>query len=203
MERNSSILSLRFTVDRKFFSLFIPSLQRGIKLKVRVGCSLNVLFGDQLGLKPEYVKERIKTVFLDGKPVDDLDAAFIQDGSTVTLSAAMPGLAGATLRRGGFFAVLRSQITHGAEEMPVPETEGYIFLKLFNLLISEMGPAFLQRGFYMFREDFRGFLANLPDEFWRGCRQARAGGIELQVDQVRSLNGWDSDWVFLAVQFSP
>jgi hypothetical protein len=201
MERNSSILSLRFAVDRKFFSVFIPFLQRGIKLKVRVGCSLNVLFGDQLGLKPEYVKERIKTIFLDGKPVDDLDAAFIQDGCTVTLSAAMPGLAGATLRRGGFFAVLRSQITHGVGEMPIPESEGYIFLKLFNLLISELGPDFLQRGFYMSREDFKG-LANLPDEFWRGCRQARAGGKDLQVDQVRSLNDWDSDWIFLAVQFS-
>lgn len=201
MGRNSSILTLRFAVDRKFFSAFVPLLQGGIKLKVRVGCSLNVLFGE-LGLKPEYVKERVKTVFLDGKPVDDLDAAYIQNGSTVTLSAAMPGLAGATLRRGGFFAVLRSQITHGAEEMPLPESEGYIFLKLFNLLIAELGPLFLQRGFYMSRQDFKGFLANLPEEFWKGCRQARAGGIELQVDQIRSLNGWDSDWVFLAVQFS-
>ena len=34
---------------------------------------------------------------LDGKPVDDIGSSFLHDGSTLALSAAMPGLVGATL----------------------------------------------------------------------------------------------------------
>ena len=49
---------------------------------------------------------------LDGKPVDDIGAALVQDGSTLALSAAMPGLVGATLRRGGAYSSFRSAITY-------------------------------------------------------------------------------------------
>ena len=33
-------------------------------------------------------------------------------GDTLALSAAMPGLVGATMRRGGYFAGLRANISH-------------------------------------------------------------------------------------------
>ncbi|MCP4349944.1 MAG: endonuclease/exonuclease/phosphatase family protein [Desulfobacterales bacterium] len=62
-------------------------------LKVQVGCSIRSLLCKQTDVASDYVDERISTVFLDGKPVDDVDSAIVKNGSVLALSAAMPGLA--------------------------------------------------------------------------------------------------------------
>ncbi|MCX5908268.1 MAG: hypothetical protein NTY64_14075, partial [Deltaproteobacteria bacterium] len=101
MNQASSTTTLQLTLPGDQAVRFFPLFQQGIRLKVRVGCSLKQLLGEQLGLAPDYLEERVQTLFLDGKVVDDLENAFIRDGSVIALSAALPGLAGATLRRGG------------------------------------------------------------------------------------------------------
>jgi hypothetical protein len=94
---------------------FFQLLQQGFAVKVQAGCSVKTLLCEQLGLSPEYLEERIQTIFLDGRPVDDVNSAIIEDGSTLALSAAMPGLAGATLRKGGYYAPMRGR--GGSSEM--------------------------------------------------------------------------------------
>lgn len=54
-----------------------------------------------LGLPHFYVEERIQTLLLNGLAVDDPDTAVLESGARLALSAAMPGVLGATLRRGG------------------------------------------------------------------------------------------------------
>ncbi len=62
----------------------------------------------------------------------------------------MPGLVGVTFRSGGPLSVFRSSITHQNEEAtPGSPDEGMVTLKLFNLLVSEMGPNFLERGIWL------------------------------------------------------
>lgn len=39
----------------------------------------------QLQLDRQFIEDYIQTVFLDGKPVDDLDRAFVKDGCTLAL----------------------------------------------------------------------------------------------------------------------
>ena len=203
MEKPPSVTSLRLSLDKKLFFLFTPLLQAGVRVKVQVGCSLMILFVEQWGIKPEYAKERIKTIFLDGKPVDDLDNAAVQDGSVLALSAAMPGLAGATLRRGGFFAGMRSSIPQEEAAAPISLAEGFVVVKLFNLLIRELGPGFLERGIFLPKNDLGEFLKGLPDEFWRGCQEIKVNGEEKGKAHLRSLS-WLSraNWVSLSVHFS-
>ncbi len=105
-------------------AVFLPTLQSGFKVLVETGCSLNQLFNDQLGLDPGYVEDRIKTVFLDGSPVDDFDTAVIRDGITLALSAAMPGLVGAVLRKGGVLASFRHSISCGRMRFAVKPIKG-------------------------------------------------------------------------------
>jgi len=57
------------------------------------------------------VKHDIKVLFLDYSPVDDLDAAIIKDGAILALSAAMPGLVGAAMRKDGL-SWMRTSITY-------------------------------------------------------------------------------------------
>jgi len=91
---------------------FFQLMQRGFMVKIRVGCSIKSLLCNQLGLSQEYLEERIQTILLDGRPVDDVESAIVKQESTLALSAALPGLVGATLRKGGYYAPLRSHISH-------------------------------------------------------------------------------------------
>ena len=58
----------------------------------------------------------------------------------------MPGLVGATLRRGSYYAAMRSEISAAETEGAVEMKEGTVTLKLFNLLIGQLGPLFLASG---------------------------------------------------------
>ncbi len=176
-------------------------LQQGFTVRVQVGCSVRALLSQQLDISPELLEGRIKTIFLDGKPVDDMDSTIIKEGSTLALSAALPGLAGATLRRGGTFASLRSQITHPGDDTPIAQREGFIVLKLFNLLMEELGPALLHRGVFIKKEVLKEFLRNLPKDFWAGCQVPKVDGEEVKVDELLARN-WpeDEDLVLIQVE---
>lgn len=123
-----------------------PVFQKGVWVAADTGCSLKSLLCEQWQLADDYVSRRISTLFLDGKPVDDLDAAVVADGAVLALSGAMPGLVGAVMRRDGALAILRSGITHHSEENTCRTQPGFVRVKLFNLLIKELGPLLLARG---------------------------------------------------------
>jgi hypothetical protein len=193
-------VDLRLTLKSDKVQGFYPLLQHGFMVKVRVGCSIKMMLCRQFGLSPKYVEERIQTIFLDGKAVDDIDSAIIKDGSILALSAAMPGLAGATLRRGGPLASFRSQATHREGKKAISRREGLVVLKLFNLLVEELGPMFLERGMFVSREDLESLLSSLPGEFWGGCKGAYVDGEEVGLDHLRGITWLDNcDLVMLRV----
>jgi hypothetical protein len=76
-------------------------LQSGFRLALATPCTVAAFLSDRLGLTPEFVAARIQTVFLDGLAVDDLVSALVRPGARLALSGALPGLVGATMRRGG------------------------------------------------------------------------------------------------------
>ena len=47
---------------------------------------LRDLLRNQFDVNPDYVKDRIRTAFLNGKPVDDFSTAIIESGATLALS---------------------------------------------------------------------------------------------------------------------
>jgi hypothetical protein len=173
-------LVLHLAADQ--LNTFFPLLQKGVTVPATVGCTLKSLLCDQFAIPAEYVTDRITTIFLDNSPVDDLDRTIIQDGSRVTLSAAMPGLVGATMRRGGFYAALRQGISHVMGSGAAAGESGTVRVKLFNLLLAEIGPLVLARGLMLEQDEVSEVLKNLPE-----CDE------ELSAAQGR---------VFLTVQFS-
>ena len=157
---NLETLTLHLAPDQ--LNIFFPILQKGVTVPVIAGCTLKSLLIDQFVIPANYVTDRITTIFIDNHPVDDLDRAIIQDGSRVTLSAAMPGLVGATMRRGGFYAALRQGISHVTDSGTHAGEHGTVRLKLFNLLLAELGPLVLARGLILERDEMDELLANLP-----------------------------------------
>jgi hypothetical protein len=173
--------TLYLTVRKTGLNHFFPLFQHGVIIKTMVGGNIQELLSLYLQLNPEYVESRIQTVFLDGKAVDNLGEAVVRDGSSLALSAAMPGLVGATLRRGGAFASLRRAITFSQGGEMISQIEGRIILKLFNLLVPELGPPFLAKGIWLKGEVLNQFLGSLKKDFWEGCREVVKNGQKVQV----------------------
>jgi hypothetical protein len=145
---------------------FSMLLQRGVFCPLATRCSVQDFLTGQLGIDPNYVRDRIATVFVDGSVVDDLETATLRPGSTLTLSAAMPGLVGATLRKGGFYSAMRSEISWKADDDARQRLDGppnTIRLKLFNTVLREIGPTVLRRGVLVDRQEATGGL-----ETWCG-----------------------------------
>lgn len=121
-------------------------LESGVRQEVSVGGTLAGLLCDQIGIPRDYLDGRIQTLFLNAKAVDNVDTARVEDGAVIALSAAMPGLVGATLRKGGAFSGLRAAISQKDIVTSDDQAGGTITLKLFNLVAREMGPDLLAQG---------------------------------------------------------
>lgn len=182
-------LPLQLTIKPTLMEAFSPLFQQGFVFKTRVGVSIETFLCADLGLDPQFVQERISTIFLDGKAVDSIATALLREGSILALSSAMPGLAGATLRRGGPYASLRASISYRENAGSAPVGKGRITVKLFNLLIGELGPLFLERGIGVTSAELRAFLQNQGAEFRRGCGPIVLAGKVVDFETLLSENG--------------
>ncbi len=124
-----------------------PIWQTGVTLNVDVATSVRNVCR-QIGISDDYLDERIQTLFLNGKAIDDPDTTIVPDRAVLALSAAMPGLAGATLRKGGSYASFRKAITEASASAASPPSpqKGSIILKLFNFISQELAPILLRYG---------------------------------------------------------
>lgn len=175
--------------------------QKGVMVETRLGCSVQAFLLDQLGLSPEYVEGRIQTIMLNGKVVDDPGAAAIPPGAILSLSAAMPGLLGATLRTGSYYAAMRSQISWEGVAPTSGAEKGTVVLKLFNLLIHEVGPRLLRRGIWVRAEDLALLL--VEQTRWLQDKRTRAivDGRSVDLGQL-SHTTWGNGLVFLKLRRS-
>ena len=202
IQDSPTVLSLR--LHQRNLPRFFPLFQQGFLVKAPGGGSIRTILCGYWGLDPKYLEGRIQTIFLNGKPVDEVDAAMVGAGDTLALSAAMPGLVGATMRKGGFFASLRANISHRGKGQATSEGECLVRLKLFNLLIRELGPFFLEKGIWLKRAVLEEILHQMPEDFWEGCWAASLNGEELDLQALRAM-AWPTgeNLVCLKVIVSP
>jgi hypothetical protein len=168
--------TLSLIAEPKLFEKFFQLLQKGVKVRARIGSTVLSFLCEDLGLSPEYVDKRIQTLFLNGKAIDNPETALLREDSTLALSAAMPGLLGATLRKGSYYARMRNEISYQEKSEGITIHEGFVLLKLFNLLTAEIGPAVLARGIWLKGEELNQFLREIPDELLGEVRDVKADG---------------------------
>ncbi|HEY6838322.1 MAG TPA: hypothetical protein VI389_06245 [Geobacteraceae bacterium] len=177
--------SLVLTMKADRLGEFFLLLQQGVTLTAYVGCSLEKLLVEQWSLPRDYVATRITTIFLNGRAIDDVATAVVRDGAAVALSGAMPGLVGATMRRGGFYAAMRGAMTHHETEEGGSDRRGSVRLKLFNLLLPELGPGFLERGVTLGAPQAAAFLRERDESFWAGCEAVILDAAPLSPERLR------------------
>ncbi|MFO7707160.1 MAG: hypothetical protein R6V84_03230 [Desulfobacterales bacterium] len=191
-----SIHPLTLTIAAGSLSRFLPLLGQGFRVTGGRGGSVEQFICRECGIPPAYLNERVQTVFLDGKAIDDLHSAEVKDGSSLALSAAMPGLAGAVLRRGGAYAAMRRQISHDSRGVAAADSAVRVRVKLFNLVARELGPEFFKRGIQVPAAEVREFLDRLGTGLSSICRGARWQGVSVACSAAAGVLPADG-WVML------
>lgn len=127
--------------------VFKALLQRGVGIPAGAGASVRDFLQRTLGIESAYVEEKLQTVFLDHQPVDDFDAVVVRPGAVLALSGAMPGLVGATMRRGGYYARMREGITRAgdADAGGGDGGGGVVVVKLFNRPLADLADTLAAR----------------------------------------------------------
>jgi hypothetical protein len=174
-------------------------LQKGVVVDVQIGCSVLTFLCEQLGLGPEYVEARIQTIMLDGKVVDDPKTAALHAGAVLSLSAAMPGLLGATLRTGSYYAAMRSQISWKGAAPTSGDLKGTFVLKLFNILINEVGPRLLRRGVWVPAEDLGSLMIEQREWLRANGVKVFVAGSDVDLERL-SQTAWGSGSIFFKLR---
>lgn len=201
ISHNDPLTHVHLMLNKGLLPIFYQLLQKGFRVEGNVGCSVRALLCEQHGVAPEYLEKRIQTIFLDGKPVDNVDTAIVEEGATLSLSAALPGLVGAVMRRGGYYAPMRDQISYRGEFTSPKIKPGKVYMKLFNLPLIELGPMFLKRGILVSGNTLHEVLAAHADDFRKGCRSVLVNGQTFDLDLVQEMD-WENRDIFLQVNIS-
>lgn len=165
---------------------FSHLLQKGVWLRAQIGCSVASLLTEQFGIPEDYIVERITTLFLDSKPIDKLETTFVKDESTLALSSAMPGLVGATLRRGGHLAAMRGDISYQPQQQQ-EDKAGRIRIKLFNMVMTELGEVFLGQGICLTGTELNILISDIGDNFWQNVVGTLVGEQRIDPLSLASL----------------
>lgn len=186
-------LHLTIGVSGNFIPSFLGLVRTGFTAHVMVGCSLQDILSNQLGIEENYLQNRVQTIFLNNSPVDDTAGTTVDDGATISLSAAMPGLNGAVMRKGGILASLRHSISLHQSAACIEPRRGKIKLKLFNLIAKEIGPDFLAGGIVVKGQALAEIFALQTPQFWQNVKyveidHARHGAEQLQTLDLSTLN---------------
>jgi hypothetical protein len=104
------------------------------------------------------------------------------------------------MRRKGFYASLRSTITYQSKVSTATYRDGSIRLKLFNLIMTDIGPTLLERGIYIPAHNIREFFKSLEDRFFESILISSIDGQPVDAGVFRSDDsGTHSEWIELKI----
>jgi len=99
-------------------------------------------------------------------------------------------------------SIFRSAITHeNKNEAADKHVKGMITLKLFNLLVSEMGPAFLERGCWVTTGLLCNFMESKKEVLPAGLKSIVMSGQEIELSGLENLKKNDKkELIHITVQ---
>ena len=200
---HSEIQHVCIYAEAHLVSNFLKLLESGFKVKIKTGLSIRELLCGHLGISEDYFDNRIQTIFLDGMPVDNVDAAWVENNSRLALSAAMPGLVGATFRKGGRYASLRGTISYSKAKNSPVSGEGKITLKLFNMVARELGPVFLRQGVIIDGSTFHNFVSDTLGELKAACYSIHLNDTKISFSRLKEVKWADREVLLQVIPEKP
>lgn len=179
-------------------TFFNQLLAQGIIVSTTEGTSVYHYLADGLGIAPEYINHRIQTIFLNGKAVDNVHNTFLKRNATLALSAAMPGLVGATFRKSGFYSSLRKNISLEQQSAASHAQTITFTLKLFNSIAMDLGPGFFQKGIQINGGAFQDFIVYQKERFMAVSKKQTIQEKDLVAESFISYE-WKNKTVHLII----
>ncbi len=170
---------------------FSIMLQSGFMMPVPEPCTLREFLCELVGVCGVYTEKIVQTIFLDGLAIDDLDSALLGPASRLALSAAMPGLVGATMRRGGYYSRMREGISQSVlDGKKAGEKQPFqLQVRLYNAVGRDLAGLFLHQGILLPAVDLLAFFKTRPAPFFEHLRKASLDGTPLPTDQS-TVQSW-------------
>lgn len=199
MKENSPI-NLEITIDKSNLDSFWAILSSGIHTRVNRGDTVFDFLMNTIGPNEQFIEENIQTIFLNNKVVDDIKKAQLNPDAVLALSAAMPGLVGATLRTSGPLKAFRDEISyHNKEIKPQTEQQSFIItIKLFNLVTKQIGDLFLKNGIILSGMELKEYILNENVDFWDECITIKINNETVKPNKIKKYN-WKDQKIFLRV----
>ncbi len=182
MENTLHPLHLHLLVARGNAVFFSTLLQSGMEMVKCSGETVDSLLSKLPGFTPRYITERVQTIFINGIANDDLKTPLCK-ASTMAISTAMPGLAGAIFKRNSPHATLRT--VSGLTE-PRPDNKrarDTIILRIYGAINKEKGPGILAQGAVISSSRLHDFFAYRPSLLSR-ILSYRINGKEIISDEL-------------------
>lgn len=172
-------------------------LQMGFYLPVPAGSSVKAVL-DAAGFSPSYLQDKVKTVFLDGTAVDNLEAERIKHRSVIAVSGAMPGLVGAIFRKDSPISGLRSNVAKRPYDRSHQHGDELVLLKMFNIIAEEMGPELLRSGLTVAGKDMENFFANRRELLEKAILEVELDGKPIALQELFSISFSNSEHIHLS-----
>lgn len=155
-------VEIKITVAENRLSLMRLVFGYGIQFEVSAGTRVSDFLQQALCTDADYIENRIQTLFMDGRAVDDPESEEIHNPCTLAVSAAMPGVFGAAFRKQGTYSELRrhcSEIRQNQENRVKQGKLVAVTVKCFNQVAADLGDELLEAGVVMDLKDFLDFWA--------------------------------------------
>jgi len=156
--------------------IILYELQGGFFIQTESGITLLSFLMQSCAIPENYIKDKIKTIFHNGNPVDDIKTTKLYSDSVVAVSGAMPGLVGAMMRIGSPYASMRESITDKGNAEGINGEKILVKLKLFNVILSDHGKRFTENGVIFERETILRLI--------RKCETAAGENFTFLIDNI-------------------
>ncbi len=182
-------VKMEIATPEKLLPLMRLLLGRGIGFETYAGTSLRKFLEEILPADPDYIDNRIQTVFINGQAVDSPEDTYIREPCTIALSAAMPGVFGAAFRKKGLYSGLRRQYgkNQGTQKESVSGKLIPVTIKCFNQVANDLGNALLGRGVRISAADFAKFWNQQHTVLEKECRQISINGEQINPAQLPDI----------------
>lgn len=186
------------------YSKYLSStLSKGVDILLYIEKSIEDILVNQIKISKDDVENKIKTVFLDGHPVDEISEILVPEGATLSLAAAMPGIVGICMGRNSPVAAFRSDISAVAKSVtnPAKIKTGRIRLKLFNTTINLAGENVLSHGIILKNFELAEILQDKIKIFEKETSRAEFCGNEITIQNlIYKLKTSDAETLFRVIQ---
>ncbi|WP_051294806.1 hypothetical protein [Maridesulfovibrio bastinii] len=184
-------------VNKKFSKIMASTFTKGVTIPLYTGKSIEDILKNQIGIPESDVNNRIKTVFIDGHPVDDISNIIVSPFSTLSLAAAMPGIAGICMGRNSPVAAFRSDISAATDNNNHKAEYSNITLKLFNTTIDIAGEYVLKHGLIFSPSELKNLLEEKMKLYLNEEIKVEFQGQAISIEALLSiLNELDEDVLF-------